>query len=757
MRRRAFLQQTGLALATWGASGSLLWQYSDRYQQVLAAPTGRKLALLVGINQYAGSDHLTGCVTDTELQRELLVARFGFQPEDILLLTDQKATRQAIVTAFTEHLMQQARPNDVVVFHFSGYGSRLALGDPNKTLQNSLVAADDLLVGGEVPAANDLLEETVWLLLRSLPTNKVVAVLDTGYTYPGTALQGNLRVRAKLNPSTAQPITEELALQEELWQQLISNRRTIATRFELGTQPPGIILAATGSGQVALEAKWQGFSAGIFTYALTQTLWQATPATTVQTIFQQTSEQIRRRVSQQQPELRGQKSQDASLLPYQTSLLAIPGADGVVEAVEEGGKVARLWLGGLPSAVLEQYGTNSLLQLMTEQGAKSPTPILLQITSRDGLIAKARICCSGNELAVESSTLLQPGQWVREQVRVLPRNVGLTVAIDHTLERIERVDAISALSAIPRVSSAIAGEQPADYLFSKLQNQEITQVAALPSGAIASTTTPANIAANGYGLFSSGRDTISSTAGERGEAVKVAIKRLIPTLQTLLAAKLLNLTENQATSQLGVRVTLETLAPEPRSLLQQETLRAPNISSSSKEALLGRVLSVNTGRMQLPIGSRIQYRVENFSASPLYMLLLGLDNSGAFFYFTPFEPQVIDPVTAEHIAPGATLILPAATSPFQWTLRHPIGVSENYLIFSQAPFTQTLATLATGVRSTNDSAALNAVNNPLEVAQAVFQDLHQSNGVSTQLTVPPDSVALDVNVWATLRFAYQVG
>ncbi|MBL1178349.1 caspase family protein [Pantanalinema sp. GBBB05] len=757
MRRRAFLQRTGLALATWSASGSLLWQYSDRYQQALAAPVGRKLALLVGINQYAGSDHLTGCVTDTELQQELLVARFGFQPADILLLTDQKATRQAIVAAFTEHLIQQAQPNDVVVFHFSGYGSTLSLGDATKTLQNSLVVADDLVVGGEVPLVNDLLEETVWLLLRSLPTDKVVAVLDTGYTYPGTSLQGNLRVRTRQNPSTAQPTAEELALQEQLRNQLIATRRTIATRPELATQPPGVILAATGAGQVALEAKWQGFSAGLFTHTLTQTLWQATPATTLQTTFRQTSEQICRRVSQQQPELKGQKSQDSSLLPYQTSLLATPAADGVIEAVEEGGKVARLWLGGLPAAVLEQYGINSLLQLVTEPGDQPPTPVLLQITSREGLTAKARICCSGNELEAESSSRLQPGQWVREQVRVLPRNVGLTVAIDNTLERIERVDAISALSAIPRVSSAIAGEQPADYLFSKLQNQELTQVAAIPSAAIASTNTPTSINANGYGLFSSGRDTISSTAGERGEAVKVAIKRLIPTLQTLLAAKLLNLTENQATSQLGVRVTLETLSPDSHFLWQQETSRAPNISSSSKERLLGRVSSTNAGHTKLAIGSQIQYRVENFSTSPLYMLLLGLDNSGTFFYLNPFDTQVVDPATAEHIAPGTTLILPATTSPVQWMLRHPAGVSENYLIFSQAPFTQTLATLATGIRLISQSPTLNAVTNPLEVAQAVFQDLHQANGSSAQLTVPPDNVALDVNVWATLRFAYQVG
>uniref|UniRef100_A0ACD5GQD5 Uncharacterized protein n=1 Tax=Desertifilum tharense IPPAS B-1220 TaxID=1781255 RepID=A0ACD5GQD5_9CYAN len=34
-------------------------------------------------------------------------------------------------------------------------------------------------------------------------------------------------------------------------------------------------------GEKYLEAQWNGFSAGLFTYALTQYLWTATPATTL--------------------------------------------------------------------------------------------------------------------------------------------------------------------------------------------------------------------------------------------------------------------------------------------------------------------------------------------------------------------------------------------------------------------------------------------------------------------------------------------
>ncbi len=59
--RRTFLQ----TLLTWGvAQESLKWLYPNRkvqkYYQTLAEPTSRKLALLVGINDYGQRYNLKG-------------------------------------------------------------------------------------------------------------------------------------------------------------------------------------------------------------------------------------------------------------------------------------------------------------------------------------------------------------------------------------------------------------------------------------------------------------------------------------------------------------------------------------------------------------------------------------------------------------------------------------------------------------------------------------------------------------------------
>jgi len=85
----------------------------------------------VGINAYSGGNALNGCVTDVRSMALLLEHRYGFDPKDIKVLTDAQATRQGILSAFETHLIAQARPGDVVVFHFSGHGSRVFDADPN--------------------------------------------------------------------------------------------------------------------------------------------------------------------------------------------------------------------------------------------------------------------------------------------------------------------------------------------------------------------------------------------------------------------------------------------------------------------------------------------------------------------------------------------------------------------------------------------------------------------------------------------------
>ena len=93
IKRRQFLQFAGSALATIGLSQLDIMQQCDRYAKVLAQSTPRKIALLVGLNDYPNTSNfpaLQGCVTAVELQRELLIYRFGFNPKDMVTKADGK-------------------------------------------------------------------------------------------------------------------------------------------------------------------------------------------------------------------------------------------------------------------------------------------------------------------------------------------------------------------------------------------------------------------------------------------------------------------------------------------------------------------------------------------------------------------------------------------------------------------------------------------------------------------------------------------
>ena len=102
---------------------------------------GARRALLIGIDRYtveAGSTsklplghsrrqwkNLKGAVNDVRALRELLIHRQGFRPQDILVLENEAATRDAILGAFQRHLIDPANPGDHSVFYFAGHGSRI--------------------------------------------------------------------------------------------------------------------------------------------------------------------------------------------------------------------------------------------------------------------------------------------------------------------------------------------------------------------------------------------------------------------------------------------------------------------------------------------------------------------------------------------------------------------------------------------------------------------------------------------------------
>lgn len=717
-------------LAATGALQVGLSPLERRAVRGLADPLPRKLALLVGIDRYPTLDGsgLAGCQTDVRLQRQLLVHRFGFDPADICQLTGEAATRSQIEETLQTPPFSQAQASDVVVVHFSGYGSQVQVSPDSEEVAPSLVTADGL----------DLPLETLERLLRLLPTDRIVTVLDTCYTYPGTPLVGNLRVRSRPSPTVGSLDEAEQAVQRDLRQQLQARNRNIS---------PGLVLSAANPNQVATENRWQGFTAGLFSYALTQQLWWVPPEVKLDAALTKASQTVEALLgAEQKPQLcvgsfgECESPGDTPVSPLTPKLTAV-GADGAIVGVDASTESVQLWLGGIPVSVLNRYGGPSRFLAVPRPEDPDRQPLELRMKSREGLTAKA-VLVEGDR---DRFDRLSVGQLVRESVRVLPRNVALTVALDPKLERIERVDATSAFSGIRYVSSVVAGEQAADCLFGRVRRATLAQTYSTEAIQLPNDR-------GSYGLFSVGHELIPNSIGEEDEAIKKSAQRLVPQLRTLLATKLMALTENEGASQLGVRATLTVYDRDTSSVLDRQTLRA-------RRAKGVRPIEGTEGTLELPAGSRIQYRLQNLGDRPVYYLLFGLDSSGRAVTFYPYEtlsdgnPPKLQQLP---LMPGDTARLPGGEDS-SWQVGRPIGTVTTKLICCDRPFGQTLALLAELEHPARNPRDLSTLAKPLRIAQSILEDIHLASIRETEKEdIPDDVFALDMAVWTTMNFVYRV-
>eukprot|EP00850_Spirogloea_muscicola_P005524 SM000025S08419 [mRNA] locus=s25:619083:631737:- [translate_table: standard] len=86
-------------------------------------------ALLAGCNYPGTQVELKGCVNDVMAMRTLLLRRFGFSPDDVVVMIDtDRSYPQPTGANIRSALAKIARgtaPGDVVLFHFSGHGTEI--------------------------------------------------------------------------------------------------------------------------------------------------------------------------------------------------------------------------------------------------------------------------------------------------------------------------------------------------------------------------------------------------------------------------------------------------------------------------------------------------------------------------------------------------------------------------------------------------------------------------------------------------------
>ncbi len=151
---------------------------------VLAKPAAaEKYALLVGVDDYAPEGESEGdlysCETDAYIMREVLVGKYGFAQSNVRMLLSlhegQEATGGNIVNAFKEHLIDQAEPDDIAVFYFSGHGTRA-----RDTSGDEIDGYDEALCPADIDATHEVLtDDQLDFLLGQLRTEHVTVIADS--------------------------------------------------------------------------------------------------------------------------------------------------------------------------------------------------------------------------------------------------------------------------------------------------------------------------------------------------------------------------------------------------------------------------------------------------------------------------------------------------------------------------------------------------------------------------------------------------
>ncbi|KAM1369900.1 hypothetical protein ACFX15_039709 [Malus domestica] len=149
---------------------------------------GRKKAVICGISYKYSRHELKGCINDAKCMRYLLINKFQFPDDCIVMLTEEETHPSKIPNRYNirmalHWLVQGCQPGDSLLFHYSGHGSqqRNYNGDEIDGFDETLCPLDfetqGMIVDDEINAA----------IVRPLPPGvKLHAIIDACHS--GTVL-----------------------------------------------------------------------------------------------------------------------------------------------------------------------------------------------------------------------------------------------------------------------------------------------------------------------------------------------------------------------------------------------------------------------------------------------------------------------------------------------------------------------------------------------------------------------------------------
>jgi len=259
----------------------------DQAEDPAAEEPGTKKAFLVGINYIGKRSELGGCINDVRNQLRVLTEQFGFEPENILMLSedqddDAKLPTKANIQAGFAWLFDGASGGDELFFQYSGHGSQCAdrTGDESDGKNECICPLD--CDEGPWPDAVILDNEIYSTFYEGLPDGaKCVCVFDCCHSATVADLQCTRTFSLEPpeeedKPRWLEPGEEEQAALDGVDQE---SSRQVAER---GSSPGGKNLwtySGCQDNQTSADATIDGLRQGALTWgfikALTDLGWKA--------------------------------------------------------------------------------------------------------------------------------------------------------------------------------------------------------------------------------------------------------------------------------------------------------------------------------------------------------------------------------------------------------------------------------------------------------------------------------------------------
>jgi len=275
-------------------------------------------ALLVGINTYdysSGVSPLQGCVNDVNAMQAYLAGRvaadeIAFHP---LVLTNQHATREAVIEGFRTHLCQ-AGAEDIAFFYYAGHGAQAAAPEAFWPVEADHLLETLVCYDSRTRDSWDIADKELAQLLAEVYAKKphIAVVLDCCHSGSGTRGSEARDVATRHAPTDwrSRPIDSFIVSPEQAAKANSSRSlKPLLTGLSL-PKSRHVVLSACRDIEEAREYHGGEVPHGTFSYFLLESLKKATGNLTYRDLFKRTNALVRSRVADQSPQMEATDAED---------------------------------------------------------------------------------------------------------------------------------------------------------------------------------------------------------------------------------------------------------------------------------------------------------------------------------------------------------------------------------------------------------------------------------------------------------------